>query len=398
MALSEFQSADSIWFATLTEPERCQLNPGLSEPLLPRPDLLVVGGGIIGTAIAYFAAERGLRVQLIEAGELGGGASGANAGGIWPNDQGPSHTPDFQQLAFQSRDSWAKLAVRPEFEFDWRVNGFLNINLERMPAAPTVHAASLQEQGYTVQAVDGGQIAALEPHLKPGLTGGVHCPSDAHLNPVRAILSFANAAHRRGARIATGVRALAATVRREQLVSLETSAGVIEPAAVVNAAGWKADWLAPLFRHPVPLRPISGQLIATDPQPPLLNGSIAAKFIILQLRSGEIVTGGNLLEGDSLRPDDELSRQFAEAARELIPALHNVPFTRSWCGLRPTTSDGLPVLDLLPGLKNLWLAGGHYRNGVLLAPATGRLIADWIGTGKRPDELVPFRINRLASM
>jgi glycine/D-amino acid oxidase-like deaminating enzyme len=394
MALADFQSTDSIWFATLSDQQRRELHDGVNDPILPRPDLLVVGGGIIGAAIAWFAADSGLKVQLIESGKLAGGASGANAGGIWPNDQGPAHSSDFQQLAFLSRDWWARLAVRPGFDFDWRVNGFLNVNLERMPAPPPQHAAALQEQGYTVQAVDGEQIAALEPHLRPGLTGGVFCPADAHLHPVKAVLSFVKAARQKGAHVATGVRALAATVRGERVVAVETSAGVIEPAAIVNATGFSAAWLAPLPSAPIPLRAVSGQLIATDPQPPLLNSSIGGKFIFLQMRSGEIVAGGNLVEGTGLQPDSAQSEQFADAARELIPALRDVPFTRSWCGLRPSTPDGLPVIDLAPGLSNLWLAGGHFRNGVLLAPATGKLTADWIRAGRKPGELDPFRFDR----
>lgn len=397
MGLSEYQSADSIWFATLDDNERRQLNPGSGAELNSRPDLLVVGGGIVALAVAYFAAERGLRVQLIESGQLAGGATGANAGGIWPNDQGPAHTLDFQQLAFLSRDWWARLAVRPEFHFDWRVNGFLNVNLERMPAAPAIHAAALQEQGYSVQPVDAEQIASLEPNLKPGITGGVHCPSDAHLHPVKAALSFAAAARKRGAQISTGVQALSATLRGARIVAVNTTAGTIEPGAVVCATGWTANWIAPHFRQPIPLRPVAGQLIATDPLPPLLNGSIAAKYIVLQLRTGEVVTGGNLVEGSVLQPDPAVSRQFADAARELIPALRDVPFTRSWCGLRPSTPDGLPVIDRIADAENLWLAGGHFRNGILLAPATGKLVADWVGSGQRPAELGPFRLARFSS-
>lgn len=396
MPLSNYQSADSIWFATLTDAERLQLHASAGEPLLTRPDLLVVGGGIIGLSIAYFAAERGLRVQLIEAGQLAGGASGANAGGIWPNDQGPAHTTGFQQLAFLSRDWWARLAVRPSFHFDWRVNGLLNINLEKMPAAPAVHAAALQEQGYTVQSVDTEQIASLEPNIRTLATGGIHCPSDAHLNPVKAALSFAAAARQRGACISTGVRALSAEMRGGRVISVSTTGGLIESGAVVCASGWTADWVAPLLENPAPLRPVSGQLIATDPQPPLLKGSIAAKFIILQLRTGEIVTGGNLLEADSLTPDAALSQQFADAARDLLPALKEVPFTRSWCGLRPSTPDGSPVIDIAPGAANLWLACGHFRNGVLLAPATGKLVIEWIASNRRPEELAPFRLDRFA--
>lgn len=169
-------ATDSIWFATLSANERRELNGGPAPPILTTPDVLVVGGGIIGLATAYFLADRGARVQVIEAGTIACGASGANAGGVWPNDQGPSHDAGFQQLAFLSRDLWGRLSLRPDFDFDWRVNGFLNVNPEKFPPSAVECAARQQEQGYTVHAVDAGQIALLETNLKPGLTAGLHCP------------------------------------------------------------------------------------------------------------------------------------------------------------------------------------------------------------------------------
>src|SRR5260370_14676396 len=162
-------SRNSIWFATLSAAERTALNAEVNRDLVTTPDVLVVGGGIIGLAAAYFLAERGVTVQLIEAETIACGASGANAGGVWPNDQGPSHPPGFQQLAFLSRDLWGRLSLRPDFDFDWRVNGFLNVNPEKFVPSALECAARMQEQGYTVRAVDAGQIALLEPNLKPGL-------------------------------------------------------------------------------------------------------------------------------------------------------------------------------------------------------------------------------------
>jgi glycine/D-amino acid oxidase-like deaminating enzyme len=121
---------------------------------------------------------------------------------------------------------------------------------------------------------------------------------------------------------------------------------------------------------------------------------VGGKYIVLQLRSGEIVTGGNLFESESITPDPNLSLQFAEAARDLVPQLRDKEFTRAWCGRRPTTPDGLPVIDKAPGFDNLFFACGHYRNGVLLAPATGKLVSEWISTGAAPAELAPFKAGR----
>ncbi len=387
-------SLDSIWFATLSAAQRRELDIGVEQEILTTPDVLIVGGGIIGLATAYFLADRGASVQLIEAGTIAGGASGANAGGIWPNDQGPAHPPGFQPLAFLSRDLWGRLSLRPGFDFDWRVNGVLNVDPEKFPPSAAESAARHQEQGYTAHAVDAGQIALLEPNLKPGLNSGIHYPSEAHVHPVKAVLSFVRAARQAGAHLAAGVAARSLVQQANRATRVETTAGTIEPRYIVSATGWSADWLRGTLPQLPPVRSVSGQLISTDPQPPLLTGSVVGKFLVLQLRTGEIVTGGNVLESENVTPDPALSAHFADAARDLIPALHDVSFPRAWCGRRPGTPDGLPIIDRASRIENLFLACGHYKNGVLLAPATGKLLADWILSGTRPEELNPFAADR----
>jgi glycine oxidase len=385
---------DSIWFATLSAAESRELHADGDREIVKTPDVLVVGGGIIGLATAYFLADRGVRVQVIEAGTIASGASGANAGGIWPNDQGPSHPAGFQEFAFLSRDLWGRLSLQPDFDFDWRVNGVLNVNPEKFPPSAAECAARCQEQGYTVHAVDAGQIALLEPNLKPGLSSGLHYPSESHLHPVRAALSFARAARRKGAGIATGIAAISLASQNRRVKSVATTAGTIEPRFIVSATGWSAEWLRGALPALPPLRSVSGQLISTAPLPPVLKGAVVGKFLVLQLRSGEIVTGGNLLESESLTPDPALSAQFADAARDLVPSLRDVAFSRAWCGRRPTTPDGLPIIDRAPGFDNLFLAAGHYRNGVLLAPATGKLLAEWILSDSPAPQLAPFTATR----
>jgi glycine oxidase len=389
---------DSIWFATLSPSEQQELEAGPRDELHTSPDVLVVGGGIIGLATAYYLTDRGAVVQLIEADSLASGASGANAGGIWPNDQGPAQPAGFQQLAFMSRDLWGRLSLRPGFEFDWRVNGFLNVNPDKFAPSAVECAAQYQSQGYTVHAVDAGQIALLEPSLKPGLAAGLHYPSEAHVHPVKAALSFARAARSKGCRITMGIAAKTAVEQAGKIVSVETTAGRCSPRSVVSATGWTADWLRGITTGLPPLRSVSGQLISTDPLLPLLRGGVGGKFLVVQVRTGQIVTGGNLLESESVTPDPNLSSQFAEAARDLIPQLRNVEFCRAWCGRRPATPDGLPIIDRAPGLANLFLASGHFRNGMLLAPATGKLLSEWIMTNAPAPELAPFAASRFAAL
>ena len=239
-------SINSIWFATLSQAERRELEVDTRDAILKAPDVLVVGGGIIGLATAYFLADRGASVQLIEAGSIASGASGANAGGIWPNDQGPSHSAGFQPLAFLSRDLWGRLSLRPGFDFDWRVNGFLNVNPEKFVPSAAEYAATSQEQGYTVHTVDAGQIAMLEPALKPGLIAGLHFPSEAHVHPVKAAAAFARAARGKGANIAVGVAAKSVVDqagRRYTSICVPQQRASTVAAKVTHDRNWRIAWL-----------------------------------------------------------------------------------------------------------------------------------------------------------
>ena len=389
---------NSIWFSTLNDSERRELDSGPNDPVLSTPDILVIGGGLIGLAAAYFASLRGAKVQLIESGRFAGGASGASAGGVFPNVDALRYPAAYQALAHLSRDLWGRLSVRPGFEFDWRVAGVLLVDSTHLQPSATEFVARQLEQGYSAQAVDGGQIALLEPHLKPGIASGAYYPSEAHLHPVKAALSLARAARRLDCRLTTGIHVLSAEIANHRLTAVQTSAGRISASHVIVATGWDASWLADLVPKPLPLHPVSGQLLASDPLPQLLGRPVLGQYLIFQLRSGEIVTGGDEVPGTRAAPDPRITAEIIAAACEFIPALRDVAFPHAWCGLRPATPDGLPIIDRLPVADNLYLASGHFKKGVLLAPATGKLLTDWILDGTRPDELAFFSLARFLSV
>jgi glycine oxidase len=113
------------------------------------------------------------------------------------------------------------------------------------------------------------------------------------------------------------------------------------------------------------------------------------------MKTGEVVTGGTQAEGRNEAPDAELSAKLAEGARRLLPDVADLRFTRAWCGVRSATRDGLPIIDRAAGVENEWLAVGHHRNGLLLAPGTADLLARWMLTDEQPEELQGFGLQRL---
>jgi glycine oxidase len=157
--------------------------------------------------------------------------------------------------------------------------------------------------------------------------------------------------------------------------------------ATSTSLEWAKSWL-PLL----PLAPISGHAVATDPLPPILHSCIQAEQMIVQLRTGEVVVGGDTRSETGMESDSELIR----IARDLIPGLKGVRFPYAWHGIRITTPDGWSIADRFNGAANVWLRVGHFRHGLLLAPILGQLLAQSIQADSTAAELFPFRVDRFA--
>jgi glycine/D-amino acid oxidase-like deaminating enzyme len=385
-----------IWLANLTADERRALRPGVPDPLPARPDVLVVGGGVVGLAVAHFLAlRRSGSILVVEADALASGASGANAGGIFPGQQGAHLPPAFRELGLASRGLYAEMSGQDWADFDWRQTGSLALPSERFTEPLGDYAAAEKARGRRVEYVSGPALRELEPALAPELDEGIYYPEDGRLNPVCTALSFARSATAAGASIATGVRVEGVEVEAGRLRRLRTTAGAIEPGTAVLSTGWAVPQLAESLGLRLPVEPANGQMMATGPTAGRIRTNVSSTLVVMQLPTGEVLTGGTVeYVGADCEPTSKATDHIAVEARRVFPFLRDVPFQRAWAGLRPHTPDDLPVIDRAPGLENVWLAAGHFKNGVLLAPITGRLIAEWIVDGEPSMDLTPLRAGR----
>lgn len=173
---------------------------------------------------------------------------------------------------------------------------------------------------------------------------------------------------------------------------VSTTAGAITPGAVVFATGNPPDLDGLELR--LPADTVKGHLAVTEPAPVRLFGTVAP--LATQLEDGRLLVGGTLEVGD---PSPTLRLEVIETVlAELfaaLPALRGLGVTHRWCCFRPHHPDGLPVIDRIPGLDNAWVTSGHYRTGILMGPATGALLAEWIASGHRPARAGPWAIERL---
>lgn len=376
---------DSIWLATLKEAERRNVRQITSSAILAAPDLLVLGGGIVGLATAYFAAERGLKVQVItDAPDLARDAEWS-LGCIIPNVCRWQFSPVTQPFGQASRDWWAKLAVRPEFQIDWRVCGALMVDGQRLAPNPHQHMLAALDEGYSVHDVDAEQVALLEPALSPHTLGGLHYPSEALLHPLKAASGFVTGLTRRGGQIAVVASIVSAGLEANRLAHIETSAGSIQPKAVFCGAPELMSRLLGNQAALPELQPTQQLFLATESIGPLLKHPVLEAHWVVQLKSGEMVIAVPLEDAA-----DDKADQAVERTRQLVPALRDVPFNRIWRGTSQRTAQSIPLVDKVAGCDNVWFSGGLDFAEVLLAPIVGKSVVDWLQQNQRPDELAPF--------
>jgi glycine oxidase len=382
----------AVWLDQLVAEEVAALEPGVPAALDRRPDVLVVGGGMVGVASAVACRRAGLgSVTLVERERrLGAGASGGAAGLLVPESHHGVDPAVLVDLGRLSLGRWRELqATVPGgvglLDLDW-------FGLEPLPAE---FAADLPP---SAERLDAGEVARLVPGLA-GPVAAVRIRHQARLNPLRALARLAAAltgaplgAATGAATVATGVAVLGATVRGGRVVSVSTTAGEISPGAVIFATGGPP--VLDRLELDVPSGSTKGHLLATEPTSPLLPGTVAP--LGTQLDDGRLLSGGTLDTGDdspAVRPD-----VVGAVWREIeagLPLARGVRVSHQWCCFRPTHPDGLPVIDRVPGLSNAWLTSGHFRTGILMAPATGQALADWIASGRQPPAVVGLEIARL---
>jgi glycine oxidase len=354
-----------------------------------RADVAIVGGGVIGCALARELAGRGASVAVIEKAQPGEEASGAAAGLLAPQAENLDPGPLFD-LAVESRDlypGWTtELENETGMEVGYRRCGILRCAVPGDPDA--LEGYSWQRAaGLAVERLGSEEIAAASAGaVSPEIRDALLFPRDGLVDNRRLVEALRLSAIRRGAMFTTGTAARRFLVREGRCIGVETDGGPIAAERTVNAAGAWAGF-DPLFA--VPIEPVRGQIVEIQSPNPGLAAVIESEDVYIVPRRDSLLLGSTTERvGFVKQVTAGAVEKLLAAATRLIPALEGAAFLRAWSGLRPATPDGLPLLgeSRLPGL---WLAAGHFRNGILLAPVTALAIADDIlGHGSR--NLTPF--------
>ncbi|GAC1582867.1 MAG: glycine oxidase ThiO [Candidatus Elarobacter sp.] len=362
------------------------------------PDVSVVGAGLIGLGIAYELAKRGAAVTVYDRDEPARAASWAGAGMLAPFSE---ELPDPAMLAL-CRESLAlypafvaELHERSGVDARFRREGTLHVALgDARLAELAAHAATFRANGGEVAMLDRGETLAREPMLAKDVAGALFVANEAQVDNRRLGRALTAACTSLGVRFER-VDDVALECDARRVRGLRTARGFTAAATVVNATGAWANELAGVpERARVPVRPIAGEMLAIAVPPGALHALVWLGHRYLVPRGdGRLLVGATVVDrGFDSRVTAAGMHDLLDAVLALAPPLASFAVVETWAGLRPGSHDGRPYLGAT-ALDGYFVASGHFRNGILLAPLTARLVADAI-LGGSGDALAPFAPSR----
>ena len=368
-------------------------------------DVAVIGGGINGSSIAYQLSKRGKRVVIIEKSHLACEASSAAAGMLAAQAEIEQDGPFFQ-LALKSQAMFPGLSKElfeiSGIDIELVQKGMIKIaETEEMVNEVQLQAAFQRNWDPEIEWLDSHSLRELEPSLSPSVAGGMYLPNDGHVQPLKLSHAFAKAAEQYGAAILENTEVLSFIYENDRVIGVKTTLGDIDCNQVVLANGAWASKLMYEAGMDITVYPVKGECFSVKTDSPIINRTIFSdkRCYLVPKRNGEIYIGATQVENtfDKNVTPGGVAR-LIERAIQLVPQINDARFERVWAGVRPQTGDGLPYIGEHPLWKGLFIAAGHYRNGILLSPVTGTLVADLLEG--RPDEnlLSAFRINRNIEM
>jgi glycine/D-amino acid oxidase-like deaminating enzyme len=377
-------------------------------------DVVIVGGGVIGAACAYYCTAAGLSVAVIERGAIGGGTTAACEGNILLSDKQPGAELD---LALLSARLWAELADELGAEtLEYHTKGGVVVaTTEPVRSALAGLAVQQRESGIDAVDVSHDELMDLEPNLNPTVVGGALYPQDSQVQPMLATARLLQCVRSAGGTVLPATSVVGFIRGGDgRLTGVRTDASstpVLSAPWIINAAGTWGGGIAELAGAPLSILPRRGFVLVTEPMPRVIRHKVyTAEYVAnvaassAGLETSTVVEGtaaGTVLIGASRERvgfDRSFSlaviRKLAAQAIEVFPFLSEVSLLRSYLGFRPYCPDHLPVIGADPRAVGLIHATGHEGAGIGLAPGTGALIAQFITGGRSNLDLAPFRPGR----
>jgi glycine oxidase len=350
---------------------------------MARPsDIIVIGAGIVGCAVAHELASRGASVEIVDERPVGMGATQASAGVLAPYIEARDGSP-LLDLTVRSLglfdDFMERVAAESGITVSYRRTGTLDIAVtDEELRALQVTADVLARRGVSATLLDAQAARAEEPELLEGAIGGLLIESHGFVEARELTRALAAAARRRGAQLIERSKVRRITCHNGDVI-VDTNRGTLTSNAVVLSAGsWSGDIAVEGLSATVPVRPVRGQLLQLGwTGTPLRRVTWSGRCYLVPWEDGTLLVGATVEDaGFDERTTVPGVRGLLDAVCEIVPRAWTAGFLGARVGLRPATADDLPVIGASAVVPNLMYATGHYRNGVLLAPLTAQLVAD----------------------
>ncbi len=362
-------------------------------------DVVIIGGGIVGCASAYYLARRGLSVILLEKSTVGSEASGRNAGGV----RAQCRDRRERLHAMASIEIWKTLEDELGLDVEYVQGG--NIRLatteERMDALAREAEEELAD-GLYVELWDRTELRRRAPYLSDRFIGAKYCPTDGVANPILASRAFGWAARRAGVTLLEHTEAREVVVKGGRVTAVHAHGpeGEVRVRAswVIHAGGPWTPELAGTLDLNIPIRPQRAVMAVTEPVSPFFTEFVSSHDVRLYARPAR---SGHIHVGVHSEPDPTFDKrtprqivQHLARLDELIPALARVRILRTWAGTLAMTPDGIPVVGPVPGIQGYLLAAGFCGHGFCLGPIMGKLLSELVVDGRPSLSLDAFSPHR----
>jgi glycine oxidase len=375
--------------------------PRKKTDLRPPPvDVLIIGGGIMGTSAAWELARHGVRCLVLERSVPGAEASSAAAGILGAQAEAHAAGP-MTELCLASRARYAKFAAtlgkETRIDIGYRECGVLRVGFQPASVAKLTRAVAWQSKHQlSVERLKARDLAALEPALSAKLAGGVRFASDSRVEPKALLRALHIAALARGVRFQSGafVRRIALRDGRAVGVVLDDGSELHAENVVVAAGSWTSliDGLGLPAGRVIPAR---GQIVELElPTPPLSHVVFGPGAYLVPRDDGRLLIGSTLeFVGYEREVTAGAVRDLLRHATALVPSLERAALRATWSNFRPYTKDELPLLGAT-AIAGLFLSTGHYRNGILLAPISAEIVRAAVLGQRAPLAIEAFRPER----
>jgi glycine/D-amino acid oxidase-like deaminating enzyme len=362
-------------------------------------EVVVIGGGIIGGAIAYYAAKAGLQVTVVERGELASGTSSRCDGNILAIDKDPGFD---SQMSLKSQELVHELSQELEHSFEYRAPGSILVcETEEEMVAAEEWVRRQREAGLPFRMLDRADIRQESPFFADDLLGGLECATDSTVNPYLLTYALFEGAKKQGASVL--LRTEVTDVKRNPgtgSFQIRTTRGELTAKQVVNAAGVWAPMIGSMLGIEIPIVPRKGHLIVASRQVPvglrkvMEFGYLISKFggqrnvdpeteqygVALVFEPTEsqnfLIGSSRQFVGFDTKVDLSVVRCMARRATRFYPKIGDFSVIRTYCGLRPWTADHLPIISRVDEVPGFIIAAGHEGDGISLAAITGKVVSE----------------------